>query len=58
MRVIEKMIALRAEKARILGYPTFADYVIEDRMAGCESPESIVSSSRWFARGFSDCVNA
>ncbi len=33
VRVIEKMIALRAEKGRILGYPTFADSVIEDRMA-------------------------
>jgi thimet oligopeptidase len=33
VRVIEKMIALRAEKGRVLGYPTFADSVIEDRMA-------------------------
>lgn len=30
---LERMIRLRAEKARLLGYPTFADYVAETRMA-------------------------
>ncbi len=31
--VLEQMIALRAEQARILGYKSFADYVLEPRMA-------------------------
>lgn len=29
---IEKIVALRAEKAELLGYKTFADYVLEERM--------------------------
>lgn len=31
--VIAKLIPLRLEKARLMGYPTFADFVLEDRMA-------------------------
>jgi thimet oligopeptidase len=31
--VVEKMLALRAEKAKLLGYATWADYVLEERMA-------------------------
>jgi thimet oligopeptidase len=31
--VIEKILALRAEKAKLLGYATWADYVLEPRMA-------------------------
>ncbi|CAN5924844.1 hypothetical protein BH11MYX4_BH11MYX4_09760 [soil metagenome] len=31
--VLDKILALRAEKARLLGYATWADYVIEPRMA-------------------------
>ena len=31
--VLEQMIALRAEQARILGYKSFADFVLEPRMA-------------------------
>lgn len=31
--VIRKMTALRLEKARLLGYDTYADYVLSDRMA-------------------------
>lgn len=31
---IEKMVALRAEKADLLGYDHHADYVLENRMAG------------------------
>ncbi len=31
--VIEKMLALRAEMASLLGYDTFADYILADRMA-------------------------
>jgi thimet oligopeptidase len=35
--VLEKMLKLRAEEAKILGYKTFADYVVEPRMAKNES---------------------
>ena len=31
--VIRKMVTLRLEKAQLLGYPTYADYVLEERMA-------------------------
>lgn len=31
--VLDKILALRAEKAKLLGYATWADYVIEPRMA-------------------------
>jgi peptidyl-dipeptidase Dcp len=32
--LIAEMVALRAEQARLLGYPSFADYVLADTMAG------------------------
>src|SRR5262249_44767069 len=31
--LLEKMLKLRAEEAKILGYKTYADYVVEPRMA-------------------------
>ena len=31
--VLARIAALRAEKARLLGYPTWADFVLEERMA-------------------------
>lgn len=37
--IIRQMTALRLEKARIMGYPTFADYVLTNRMA--ESPAEV-----------------
>jgi thimet oligopeptidase len=33
LAVIDRMLALRSEKAKLLGYPTWADYVLEPRMA-------------------------
>ena len=32
--VVSRTAALRVEKARLLGYPTWADYVLDDQMAG------------------------
>ncbi len=31
--IVKKITALRAERARLLGYPTYADFVLEERMA-------------------------
>lgn len=36
---IRKMVSLRQEKARLLGYDTYAGYVLSERMA--ESPEAV-----------------
>lgn len=35
--VLQKLLKLRAEKAKILGYATYADYVVEPRMAKNEA---------------------
>lgn len=37
--IIRKMVALRLEKARLLGYGTYAEYALADRMA--QSPEAV-----------------
>ncbi len=37
--IVRQMTALRLEKARIMGYPTYADYVLTDRMA--QSPAEV-----------------
>lgn len=37
--IIEKLVALKAELAELLGYPNFAQYVLEQRMA--EKPETV-----------------
>jgi len=33
-KVIEEIVALRAEQAKLLGYPSYADYKLADSMAG------------------------
>ncbi len=37
--VVKKLIALRLEKAQLMGFASFADYVLEDRMA--KNPENV-----------------
>jgi peptidyl-dipeptidase Dcp len=39
--IIDEMVALRAERARLLGYPTFAHYRLDDTMA--KTPEAVRS---------------
>ncbi len=39
--VIENLLALRQEKAKLLGYATWADYVLEERMA--KEPKRVAS---------------
>lgn len=39
--IIRKMVALRLEKARLLGYDTYAGYALADRMA--QTPEAVGS---------------
>lgn len=38
--VIHKIVDLRRRKANLLGYPTYADYVLEERMA--RSPDTVL----------------
>ena len=37
--LLRKIVALRQEKARLLGYATYADYALEDRMA--KTPQTV-----------------
>lgn len=37
--IVQEMVALRFKKARLLGYDTYADYVIEENMA--KTPEAV-----------------
>ena len=39
--VLDKILALRSEKAKLLGYATWADYVLEPRMA--KDPKTVAS---------------
>ena len=38
-KVIEKLVALRSEKARLMGFKNYASFVLEDRMA--KTPENV-----------------
>ncbi len=37
--IVAKLILFRLEKAKLMGYPTFADFVLDDRMA--KKPENV-----------------
>lgn len=39
--IIAKLVSLRLEKAKLLGYPTYANYALDDRMA--KKPENVYS---------------
>ena len=39
--IVRKIVALRAERAALLGYPTYADFVLEERMA--RDPETVMT---------------
>lgn len=39
--LIKKMVALRLEKSKLLGYNTYADYALADRMA--QTPETVIT---------------
>ena len=39
LEIVKNIVTLRAEKAQLLGYETWADYMLEDRMA--KSPEAV-----------------
>lgn len=46
--VIRKMVTLRLEKAQLLGYPTYAEYVLTDRMAqNTETVNTFLGVSCW-----------
>ncbi|MBQ8704453.1 MAG: M3 family metallopeptidase [Bacteroidales bacterium] len=48
--VINRIVALRAEQARLLGYPTYCDYVLEDRMV------QSLPNLRHFMQGLKEAV--
>ncbi len=39
--IVRRIVALRAERAALLGYPTYADFVLEERMA--KDPTTVMS---------------
>lgn len=47
--VLAEIVKLRAERARLLGYPTYADYVLETRMAGTSEKAMDLLNRLWAA---------
>jgi peptidyl-dipeptidase Dcp len=45
--LIKEILALRLEMAQLLGYKTFADYAIEDRMAGTPAAARALMIKAW-----------
>jgi len=45
--IAARTAALRVEKARLLGYPTWADYVLDDQMAGTPSAAYALVDQLW-----------
>lgn len=45
--LIGEIVRLRAERARLLGYPTHADYMLDDRMAGTPGAVIDLLSQVW-----------
>ena len=45
--VASRTAALRVEKARLLGYPTWADYVLDDQMAGTPAAAYALIAQLW-----------
>jgi peptidyl-dipeptidase Dcp len=39
--LVKKIVTLRAERAKLLGYPTYADFVLEERMA--KNPATVMA---------------
>lgn len=52
VRILERLLAARSEKAKLLGYPTWAEYAVEPRMA--KSPRAV----REFLAQVRDAVRA
>src|SRR5260370_12516936 len=55
--IIAETIALRAERARLLGYPTFADYRLDDAMAKTPQAVQVLLERVWWparARAMAD----
>jgi peptidyl-dipeptidase Dcp len=45
--IASRTAALRVEKARLLGYPTWADYVLDDQMAGTPAAAYALIAQLW-----------
>ena len=45
--IASRTAALRVEKARLLGYPTWADYVLDDQMAGTPAAAYALVDQLW-----------